>query len=127
VGARSALLGASASRCRDVLVADPCGRRPVGNRSRDQRVERSALVNAGWASSTYHSMEISFALGEGSYEGQPVLKRPCPIMAYVEEPESRHVRDHWMQSRIEAGQVTLLPSDPEQAAATIGTALTEVA
>jgi hypothetical protein len=86
-----------------------------------------AIVNAGWASSTDHSMEISFALGEGSYEAQPVLKKPCPIMAYVEELESRHVRDDWLQSRIEVGQVIVLPSDPEQAAARISIALTAVA
>jgi hypothetical protein len=48
-------------------------------------------------------------------------------MAFIEEPESRFVRDHWMQSRIEAGQVTVLPSDPEHAAARIRTALTAVA
>src|SRR5438874_1955729 len=72
-----------------------------------------ALVNANWATSTYHSAEISFALGERSYNGQPALKTPCPIMAFIEEPESRFVRDHWMQSRVEAGQVIVLPSDPE--------------
>jgi hypothetical protein len=33
-----------------------------------------ALVNANWATSTYHSAEISFALGETSYYGEPTLK-----------------------------------------------------
>jgi hypothetical protein len=86
-----------------------------------------ALVNANWATSTYHSAEISFALGEKSYNGQPALKTPCPVMAFIEEPESRFVRDHWMQSRIEAGQVIVLPSEPEHAAASIRTVLTAVA
>ena len=86
-----------------------------------------ALVNGAWASSTYFSAEITFALGERSYEGQPALRKPCPVMAYVEEGESRFLRKHWMQIRIEAGQVTVLPSEPELAVAKISATLAPVA
>lgn len=86
-----------------------------------------ALVNGTWATSTYHSMEITFALGELGYEGQPPLRTPCPVMAYVEERESRFVRDHWIQTRIEAGEVVVLPSDPEQAVARANAMLTSAA
>jgi hypothetical protein len=34
------------------------------------------FVNIALAASTYHSIELSFALGEASYEGQPPLPSP---------------------------------------------------
>ena len=64
--------------------------------------------------STYHSMEVSFALGDASWcgDGRPLQDRPLPVFAYSDGSEE--LRDWiWRDSRI-----VRLPRDPPAAAAT---------
>ena len=65
--------------------------------------------------STFHSMEVSFALGDASWrgDGRPLQRRPLPIFAYSDGSEE--VRDWiWRDPRI-----VRLPRDPAAAAATL--------
>src|SRR5437870_1320046 len=82
-----------------------------------------ALVNPVWASSTYHSAEISFALGEASFndDGRPLRNAPLPVFAYIEDVNRRV--QHWIQGRIQNGSVLPLPHDPKVAAIEISTLL----
>jgi hypothetical protein len=77
-----------------------------------------ALVNHVWVGSTYHAMEISYALGDQSYEGQPPLGSPRPVFTYLED-ESWLVERHWIQRELLAGRVIRLPPDPDDAGAVI--------
>jgi hypothetical protein len=64
--------------------------------------------------STYHSMEVSFALGDASWrgDGRPLQGRPLPVFAYSDGSEE--VRDWiWRDPRI-----VRLPRDPPAAVAT---------
>lgn len=69
--------------------------------------------------STYHSMEVSFALGDASWEGEgrPLRDRPLPVFAYSEGGEDRR-NWIWCDNRV----IKLSP-DSTAAAGQIITAL----
>jgi hypothetical protein len=80
-----------------------------------------AVANGVWNTSTYHSMEISYALGDASYENQPPLDSPRPVLVYVDDQEWSE--RHWIQREIEIGRVERLPADADEAIARIDAVL----
>jgi hypothetical protein len=69
--------------------------------------------------STYHSVERSFALGDGSWDGagRPLRERPLPVFAYTDGRED--LRSWiWRDERI-----VKLPTDPAAAARLLVAAL----
>jgi hypothetical protein len=69
--------------------------------------------------STYHSVEVSFALGDASWEddGRPLRDRPLPVFAYADGSED--LRSWiWRDERI-----IKLPTDPAAAARLLVAAL----
>ena len=69
--------------------------------------------------STYHSMETSFALGDGSWDGdgRPLRERPLLVFAYTDGRED--LRSWiWRDERI-----IKLPTDPAAAARQLAAAL----
>jgi len=74
-------------------------------------------VTGGWGTSTYHAVEVTIGLGE-TWEGngpRPSAS-PLPIFAYV---ENHPLGEGWFHDRIRSGQIVVLPSDPEEAAAVV--------
>jgi hypothetical protein len=77
------------------------------------------FVNRAWSGSTYHAMEVSFALGEQSYRGQPELDRPRLVFAYVEDEAYEDSVQRWLRDE----RVLRLPGDPGTAVATVDAVL----
>jgi hypothetical protein len=66
--------------------------------------------------STYHAMEVTFALGETSWDGdgRPLRDTPLPVFAFEEDPQQLHRSWLWRNSRI-----VQLPRYPHQAASKV--------
>jgi hypothetical protein len=78
----------AALRDRGELIWSPIGQKPHTETA--QLLMTSDGVLCFESPSTYHSMEVSFALGDASWEGdgRPLRNRPLPVFAFTDGSEN---------------------------------------